>query len=86
MIRLTRKDGFVLGCDEDLFRKMVKTAFNQRRKMLRNTLKPFFPSDLLMEDPYFQKRPEQLGWAEYEQLAQKVSGTVDIPELPDAAE
>jgi 16S rRNA (adenine1518-N6/adenine1519-N6)-dimethyltransferase len=86
VIRLTRKDGFVLGCDEDLFRKMVKTAFNQRRKMLRNTLKPFFPSDLLMEDPYFQKRPEQLGWAEYEQLAQKVSGTVEIPELPDAAE
>jgi len=74
VIRLTRKDGFVLGCDEALFRKMVKTAFNQRRKMLRNTLKPFFPNELLMEDPYFQKRPEQLGWQEYEQLAAKVSG------------
>ncbi len=75
VIRLTRKEGFVLGCDETLFRQMVKTAFNQRRKMLRNTLKPFFPSELLMEDPYFQKRPEQLGWQEYEQLAARASET-----------
>ena len=74
VIRLTRKDGFVLGCDENLFRQLVKTAFNQRRKMLRNTLKPFFPTELLMEDPYFQQRPEQLGWEAYVQLAAKVSG------------
>ncbi|MBL7826329.1 MAG: ribosomal RNA small subunit methyltransferase A, partial [Saprospiraceae bacterium] len=51
VIRLTRKDGFELGCDEALFRKIVKTAFNQRRKMLRNTLKPFFPNEQLMSDP-----------------------------------
>ena len=86
VIRLTRKDGFELGCDESLFRQMVKTAFNQRRKMLRNTLKPFFSNELLMEDPYFQKRPEQLGWEEYEQLAMKVAGPVDLPELPDSDE
>lgn len=75
VIRLTRKDGFVLGCDENLFRQIVKTAFNQRRKMLRNTLKPFFPNDLLMEDPYFEQRPEQLGWEAYEQLAKRVSSS-----------
>ncbi len=75
VIRLTRKDGFVLGCDETLFKKVVKTAFNQRRKMLRNTLKPFFPSEDMMQDEYFQKRPEQLGWEEYVQLAAKL--TVD---------
>ncbi len=86
VIRLTRKDGFVLGCAETLFRQLVKTAFNQRRKMLRNTLKPFFPNELLMEDPYFQKRPEQLGWEEYEALAKRVTGTVDLPDLPDIAE
>ena len=70
VIRLTRKDNFELGCDENMFRNMVKTAFNQRRKMLRNTLKPFFPNTDLMEDAYFQKRPENLGWEEYVKLAQ----------------
>lgn len=74
VIRLTRKEGFVLGCDENLFRQIVKTAFNQRRKMLRNTLKPFFPAEILMEDPYFEQRPEQLGWEAYEQLTARVSG------------
>jgi 16S rRNA (adenine1518-N6/adenine1519-N6)-dimethyltransferase len=86
VIRLTRKDGFELGCDENLFRQLVKTAFNQRRKMLRNTLKPFFPNELLMEDPYFQKRPEQLGWEEYEALAKRVSGKVDLSDEPDIEE
>ncbi len=68
VIRLTRKDGFELGCDEAKFRHLVKTAFGQRRKMLRNTMKPFFPAEQLMEDPFFQKRPEQLGWEEYVRL------------------
>lgn len=72
VIRLKRKENFELGCDEKMFRNMVKTAFNQRRKMLRNTLKPFFPNTDLMEDAYFQKRPENLGWEEYVKLAQKV--------------
>jgi 16S rRNA (adenine1518-N6/adenine1519-N6)-dimethyltransferase len=71
VIRLTRKENFELGCNESRFRQIVKTAFNQRRKMLRNTLKPFFPHDLLMSDPFFEKRPEQLGWEEYVALAQK---------------
>ena len=54
---------------------MVKTAFNQRRKMLRNTLKPFFPAEKLMEDPFFEKRPEMLGWEEYVRLATEVKAT-----------
>jgi len=72
VIRLTRKEQFELGCDEALFRKIVKTAFNQRRKMLRNTLKPFFPPEKLMEDPFFEKRPEVLGWEEYVRLTKEV--------------
>jgi 16S rRNA (adenine1518-N6/adenine1519-N6)-dimethyltransferase len=68
VIRLTRKEGFVLGCDERLFRNVVKTAFNQRRKMLRNTLKPFFAHELLMSDPFFERRPETLGWEEFVEL------------------
>ena len=72
VIRLTRKEKFELDCDEALFRKIVKAAFNQRRKMLRNTLKPFFPQEKLMEDPFFEKRPETLGWEEYVRLANEV--------------
>ncbi len=75
VIRLTRKDDFELGCDETLFRKMVKMAFNQRRKMLRNTLKPFFPAEKLMDEPFFEKRPEMLGWEEYVRLASEVKAT-----------
>lgn len=72
VIRLTRKENFELGCDEILFRKIVKIAFNQRRKMLRNTLKPFFPQEKLMTDPFFEKRPETLGWEEYVRLVKEV--------------
>ena len=72
VIRLTRKENFELGCDEKLFRQLVKIAFNQRRKMLRNTLKPFFPAERLMSDPFFEKRPEVLGWEEYVALVQEI--------------
>lgn len=72
VIRLTRKDGFKMDCDEKLFKTIVKTAFNQRRKMLRNTLKPFIPAEDLMSDPFFERRPETLSWEEYVMLAQRV--------------
>jgi 16S rRNA (adenine1518-N6/adenine1519-N6)-dimethyltransferase len=68
VIRLTRKDGFELDCDEKKFKLLIKTAFNQRRKMLRNTLKSFFPEGSLMDDPFFQKRPEELSWKDYVKL------------------
>jgi 16S rRNA (adenine1518-N6/adenine1519-N6)-dimethyltransferase len=72
VIRLTRKEDFTLACDEQIFRKVVKTAFNQRRKMLRNTLKPFFHDINLMDDPFFEKRPETLGWEDYMALVQRL--------------
>jgi 16S rRNA (adenine1518-N6/adenine1519-N6)-dimethyltransferase len=78
VIRLTRKEKFVLDCDEKLFRTIVKTAFNQRRKMLRNTLKPFFNPEYLMENPYFEKRPETLGWEEYVQLTNAASNRPEL--------
>lgn len=69
VIRLVRKENQDLGCDEKLFRQVVKTAFNQRRKMLRNTLKPLFPEgSSALEDVFFQKRPEQLGLEEFVDL------------------
>jgi len=69
VIRLTRKDGFQLRCREEHFRLLVKTAFNQRRKMLRNTMKAFFPAALLQGDARFEQRPETLSWSDFEQLA-----------------
>ena len=74
VIRLTRKKTNTLDCDMKLFRKVVKQAFSQRRKMLRNTLKPFFPNnpDVLLDD-YFMKRPEVLSVEEYATLTNKIS-------------
>ena len=66
VIHLIRKENQNLGCDEGLFRQVVKTSFNQRRKMLRNTLKPLFPEGSTeLEDAFFQKRPEQLSLADF---------------------
>lgn len=60
VIRMVRKKNFTLPVDEKLFYRVVKTAFNQRRKMLRSSLKSMHLSDKLREDSIFAKRPEQL--------------------------
>ena len=71
VIRLTRNKTTELGCDEMLFKRLVKTTFNQRRKTLRNNIKPLLSwlenereekTDFtpLLADPIMQKRPEQL--------------------------
>jgi len=68
VLRLTRKENYTLPCDEKLFFKVVKTAFQQRRKTLRNSLKTFNLSDNLREDVIFGGRPEQLGVSEFVKL------------------
>ena len=68
VLRLTRKENFDLPCDEKLFFKVVKTAFQQRRKTLRNSLKTLNLSDNLREDVIFGKRPEQLSVSEFIKL------------------
>lgn len=60
VLRLTRKTNYHLPCDEVLFFKVVKTAFQQRRKTLRNSLKTFNLSDNLKANTIFDQRPEQL--------------------------
>ncbi len=72
VLRLTRKTDFVLGCDEKLFYTVVKTAFNQRRKTLRNSLKSFSLSEVLKEDPIFGLRPEQLAVTDFIVLTKKI--------------
>jgi len=59
VIRLQRNDKTSLGCDEKLFKQVVKAGFSQRRKTLRNSLKPLI-GDLDKSLPIFGERPEQL--------------------------
>ncbi|WP_340066484.1 16S rRNA (adenine(1518)-N(6)/adenine(1519)-N(6))-dimethyltransferase RsmA [Ascidiimonas aurantiaca] len=72
VLRLTRKEPCTLSCNEVLFFKVVKTAFNQRRKTLRNSLKSFQLSENLKEDAIFGQRPEQLSVSEFIGLTQKI--------------
>jgi len=60
VLRLIRKADYSLPCDEKLFYRVVKQAFQQRRKTLRNSLKTLNLSDNLREDVIFGMRPEQL--------------------------
>ena len=79
VIRMTRNEVTDLGCDEQLFRRIVKTVFGQRRKMLRVSLKQLLPA----ESSFFEKhaslltrRPEQLSIPEFVDLTNKVSETL----------
>ena len=67
VIRLTRNNRTSLECDEVLFARVVKTAFNQRRKTLRNSLKNML-LNVDTTDSIFQKRPEQLGIEDFVRL------------------
>jgi 16S rRNA (adenine1518-N6/adenine1519-N6)-dimethyltransferase len=72
VLRLTRKADFSLDCDEKMLYKVVKTAFQQRRKTLRNSLKSFNLSDKIKEDTIFGQRPEQLSVAQFVALTLKL--------------
>ena len=72
VLRLRRKENFTLACSEKLFFTVVKTAFQQRRKTLRNSLKTLNLSDNLREDEVFNLRPEQLDYNQFIELTQKI--------------
>ena len=72
VLRLLRKENLELACSESMLKKVVKTAFQQRRKTLRNSLKSFNISDKLKEDVIFGQRPEQLSVAQFIILTQKL--------------
>ena len=77
VIRLTRNGRTSLGCDEKLFRMVVKTAFGQRRKTLRNSLKPIIASTgaaVDTTDPVFDLRPERLGVDDFVALTVSLQG------------
>jgi 16S rRNA (adenine1518-N6/adenine1519-N6)-dimethyltransferase len=73
VIRMTRNNRQGLGCDEALFKNVVKTAFNQRRKQMRNSLMGIVGKENpLLNDPIFTKRPEQLSVEEFIALTKKI--------------
>lgn len=73
VIRMTRNETKELGCDEKLFKQVVKTTFNQRRKTLRNSIKPILGKDSqLTNDELFNKRPEQLSVQQFINLTNEV--------------
>jgi len=78
VIRMTRNNRMELGCDESLFRTVVKTSFNQRRKTLRNSMKPLlgkeFPEYSL---PLFDKRPEQLSFEQFVELTHMTANWIE---------
>lgn len=74
VIRLTRNKTTSLDCNEKLFKSVVKTGFNQRRKTLRNSLKPLLGNDCpITSDPIFNLRPEQLSVEQFVKLTNMVS-------------
>ena len=84
VIRMTRNEVTDLGCDERLFKRLVKTVFNQRRKMLRVSLKQMLPADsslFTLHSSLLTKRPEQLSIQQFIELTNLVSAA--LLQLPD---
>ena len=73
VLRLTRKDNLTIDCSETLLKTVVKAAFNQRRKTLRNSLKTLQLSENLTKDTIFDKRPEQISVADFITLTKKIA-------------
>lgn len=72
VMRMRRKEDYSLPCSEKLFFTVVKTAFNQRRKTLRNSLKGFNLPDEIRAEEVFNLRPEQLDYKEFIELTKKI--------------
>ena len=75
VIRMTRNEVQHLGCDEQLFKRVVKTVFNQRRKTLRVSLKQLLTENALAviaQSPFATLRPEQLTIAQFVELTNMI--------------
>ena len=83
VIRMTRNNVERLGCDEQLFKRVVKTAFNQRRKMLRVSLKQMLSDQqmpFIADSPFAMLRPEQLSIAQFVELTNLVEKALSAAE------
>ena len=81
VIRMTRNSRTDLGCDWTLFKRIVKATFNQRRKMLRVSLKQMLPDPLSLSLPedFLTKRPEQLTHEDFVTLTNAVAEKITTP-------
>lgn len=78
VIRCTRNGVTDLGCDEKLFKTIVKTTFGQRRKTLRNSIRGLLPPGAALgDDPVWGARPEQLSVAQFIDLTNRVAAMRD---------
>jgi len=75
VLRLIRKTDYALPCEEPLFFSLVKTAFGQRRKTLRNSLKSLALSDEIRQQEIFSQRPEQLTVNQFIELTLMIQNT-----------
>lgn len=81
VIRMTRNNVSKLNCDEILFKRLVKTVFNQRRKMLRISLRQMIPNKAhknFYEQDVMTKRPEQLTIAQFVELTKMVEAEMAV--------
>ena len=73
VIKMTRNSVSELGCDERLFRTVVKTSFGQRRKTIRNSIRGLVPPGAPLPDsPLLALRPEQLSVEQFIELTLEV--------------
>lgn len=80
VIRMTRNDVTELGCNEQLFKRIVKTAFNQRRKTMRNSLKSIIePGSPILANEVFNLRPEQISVAQFIELTNEIEKHIVNP-------
>ncbi|MEE9374572.1 MAG: 16S rRNA (adenine(1518)-N(6)/adenine(1519)-N(6))-dimethyltransferase RsmA [Saprospiraceae bacterium] len=73
MVMMKRKDDYTIPCDYKFFKTVVRTSFNQRRKMMRNSLKSLVGNPDLLKDEIFTKRPEQITKEEFYDLTNKIN-------------
>ena len=73
VMRMTRNDRKQLDCDEKLFWRVVKAAFNQRRKTLRNALSSVLPKDKMSDNPFYELRAERLSVTDFVTLTNEIA-------------
>lgn len=82
VIRLSRREEPLVKNSYKIFRMIVKTTFNQRRKMLRNTLRSLVDNQDILNDSFFNRRPEQLSVTEFADLSVLLEKEISIHMRP----
>lgn len=76
VLHLVRKENFQLQCDAKLFKSVIKTAFNQRRKTLSNAMSPLIPKDKQESMPFKTLRAEALSWEDFVTLTNYTASVI----------